>query len=830
MNILNKLAITNLKLNKKRTAVTIIGIMLAVALICAASNMFTSVQKTLVEATIQDGGYYHLKLMNLVSGDIQKLENNRDIKDMNVIYDVGFSILENSKNPKKPYIHLSSMYDKNTFSNMSYKLKSGRWPVNNGEVVINDQIIENAEVPYKIGDKITLNLGTRVDMSGDIINPRSSYKEGNEKLDYKYSKEVTVVGIIEKPGKDLEMTLEAGYTALTFGEKYEKTSAYISLNEPYKYKTTFEEILGKDYSSSHANYKYSTNRELLRWQVFSVNDEVLRMLLSLVIFGVLIICFTSIFCIRNSFAISTTEKIKMYGILASVGATKKQIKRSVLFEATILGLIGIPLGIILGIVADFILIKICNVLLLPGTIQSGKFFVEISWIAIVVSIIMGFITIYLSALSSAYKASKVNPIESIRGSNQIKLKSKKLKSPKFINRIFGIGGVIAYKNLKRSRSKYRTTVLSLISSIFIFITMSSFLKYGFDMTNQYYYNVDYNVLAAKRSFDNVELKDVLKLGNINDYTLVYQGSGEGKGSIHIMDESKVNNNALYEGNIISVVALDSHSFKRYCDKLGINYDKAKTNGVLCDDHGYTDVDKRKVLLRYYNYKDGDTIESLYEEKEFSVKIAKVTDIRAPGFENYYINGGFLFVDVENFEGIEFAESALYIDSSDPDKLEKDIQKEFKTLSITNYDQQARYQKEVNIVLAIFMYGFITVITLIGVTNIFNTITANMNLRQKEFATLKSIGMTEKEFNRMINLETIFYSTKSLVWGIILGTIGSYITYKMFSTGFDSGFYLPMKPIIISILLVFILIFSIMRYSIKNINKQNIIETIRNENV
>ena len=140
-------------------------------------------------------------------------------------------------------------------------------------------------------------------MSGDIINPRSSYKEGNEKLDYKYSKEVTVVGIIEKPGKDLEMTLEAGYTALTFGEKYEKTSAYISLNKPYKYKTTFEEILGKDYSSSHANYKYSTNRELLRWQVFSVNDEVLRMLLSLVIFGVLIICFTSIFCIRNSFAI-----------------------------------------------------------------------------------------------------------------------------------------------------------------------------------------------------------------------------------------------------------------------------------------------------------------------------------------------------------------------------------------------------------------------------------------------------------------------------------------------------------------------------------------------
>ena len=134
------------------------------------------------------------------------------------------------------------------------------------------------------------------------------------------------------------------------------------------------------------------------------------------------------------------------------------------------------------------------------------------------------------------------------------------------------------------------------------------------------------------------------------------------------------------------------------------------------------------------------------------------------------------------------------------------------------------------IIKIFLYGFITVITLIGVTNIFNTITSNMELRQKEFAMLKSIGMTKKEFDRMINLETIFYSTKSLIYGIALGLIGTFVLYKAFSIKIEKGIYIPINPIIISIIAVFILVFAIMRYSMSKINKQNIIETIRNENI
>ena len=831
MNILNKLGVKNLKLNKKRSVVTTIGIILAVALICAASNMFTSVQKTLVSATVNHGGYYHLKLIDIDSGDVRKISNNRDIKDLNLIYDVGFSDLKESKNYKKPYLHLYSMYDKDTFSNMSYKLKEGKFPENNDEVVISEWIIENAEVPYKVGDTLFLEIGDRVYNTGEKVLSKNAYQSGEEKLEKKFSKKVTVVGILEKPGKDLERTNEAGYTIITMNENYDKLDAYVSLKNPYEYKKTFKELLGEEYkNSSLANYKYQKNSELLRWEVFSVNDTVYRMLISIVIFGVSIICFTSVFCIRNSFAISMTEKIKMYGVLASVGATKKQIKKSVLFEAFLLGFIGIPIGILIGIVVDYFLIKICNTLLLPGTIQSGSFVLHISWIPVVISIVLGFITIYFSAISSARKASKINPIESIRGNNEVKIKAKKLKAPKIINKLFGIGGVIAYKNLKRSKRKYRTTVLSLISSIFIFITMSAFLDYGFDISDEYYIKADYNFIVQKQRGDKESLEKVLKCDDISNYTMLYECVDDGSGQLYILDKSKLNETFLDKDAIITIVATDSKSFERYVKKLGLNYEKVKDEGVLCDDYGYSKKDGTKVLTRYYKYKNGDTINAKYAENDISIKISKVTDIRLSGYENVYTTGGYLFVDVDNFKDIKFGEDRLLIDSSNPDKLEKEILKEFKTFTVSNLDQMAKYQKGVSLVLAIFMYGFIGVITLIGITNIFNTITANMKLRQKEFATLKSIGMTEKEFNKMINLETIFYSTKSLIWGIILGILGSIRVYEMFSTGFDSGYHFPLKAICLSIVFVFVIIFSIMKYSIKNISKQNIIETIRNENI
>ena len=203
-----------------------------------------------------------------------------------------------------------------------------------------------------------------------------------------------------------------------------------------------------------------------------------------------------------------------------------------------------------------------------------------------------------------------------------------------------------------------------------------------------------------------------------------------------------------------------------------------------------------------------------------------------GFEGRTSNG-YLIVSNEWIEqnsnyllnGIE-----LYINCNNSDVLEENIRKIDKNLNITNIDSYIREQKAMWIVIAIFLYGFITVISLIGVTNIFNTITTNMNLRSKEFANLKSIGMTTKEFNRMIRLESIFYGTKSLLIGIPIGTLLSYLMFKAFGESVDFGFIFPVSGVSISVIAVFVLIISIMKYSLNKINKQNIIETIRKDNI
>ena len=134
------------------------------------------------------------------------------------------------------------------------------------------------------------------------------------------------------------------------------------------------------------------------------------------------------------------------------------------------------------------------------------------------------------------------------------------------------------------------------------------------------------------------------------------------------------------------------------------------------------------------------------------------------------------------------------------------------------------------IIAIFAYGFIIAISLIGITNVFNTINTSMRLRSKEFAMLKSIGMTKKEFNRMIRLESLLYGVKSLLFGIPLGLLGGYAIFRATGNAIMLNYSFPTMAVLISIVFVFCVVWIIMRASISKVNKQNIIETIRNDNI
>ena len=848
MNILNKLTIKNLKLNKKRSLGTIIGIILSVALICAVSNMVSSFRETLIQNAINESGYWHIRLYNVSNDKLKSLKLNKDIDNIYTISEDGYAKLDTIKNEYKPYLKFYGM-NKETFNNFEFKLIKGRFPKNDNEIIISEHLNKNGKANLKIDDEITVNVGDRVTFEDDyVLNDSNPFDKGNEIIKNPNTKKYRVVGIIKRPDVSFEPTSAPAYTTITTSTNEDNFSAFISLKNP-RDKNSFVELLGaRNYDEvvnmgiNNPRYDYTLNNELLRWEALKFSDSTFSMLLSIAEVVIFIIIFTSVFCIRNSFAISTTEKMRMYGMLSSVGATKKQIKKSVLTEGFILGLIAIPIGIICGIIAVFVLLKIVNLLLgeyLFNNIDGMVF--KVSFIAIIISIILGFVTIYFSAISSAKKASKVSPIDNLRNTNDIKISSKKLKTPKLIKNVFKTGGVLAYKNLKRSKKKYRTTVVSLTVSIFVFISMFTFINEGFKQSGNYYQNYDYNYRITFNNNSSMdEINEIRNLDSVNASYLVYYA----KSSILIDDISKINPEepleCEYDKNDkcikkyarLNIILLDDSTFRSYVKKVKGNYDYLKDKGILTDMYRFYDnKNKREYEDRIYTYKSGDIIDSkLLNGDNISINVGMVSNIMPYGFENVYSNGGYIVLNNKYFNNIDYYGCDLMIDSLNTEQLTNDILDIDSELNYYDMDEEAKAEKSIVIVISIFLYGFIGVITLIGVTNIFNTITSNMELRQKEFAMLKSVGMTKKEFNHMINLETLFYSSKSLIYGSILGIIGSYFVHRAFAGKIDTQFVLPYKAILICILFVFIVVYMIMKYSINKINRQNMIETIRKENI
>ena len=858
MNILNKLTIRNLKLNKKRTIVTIIGIILATALICAVAGMFSSLQATLIASAKENNGNQHITVEGIKSDDLKYFENNRHVESMYIIENLGYAPLTGSKNPYKPYMYVIA-YTEEAFDNTKITLVDGRLPQNASEIIISKSIIDNAEVNIDIGDRISLDIGSRICSDGSIMtqnNPYFVYEEGyneidecNETLNYEYTKEYTVVGIMERFDYNIESYNAPGYTVITYTDNLSSNSYNVSLlfKDPGYYKDFINTLANSD---DLKDYNYTLNADLLRWEGVGLSGSNQTMLYTVAGVVIAIIIITSVFVIRNSFNISITEKTKQYGMLASIGATSKQIKKNVLYEGFILGLIGIPIGILCGILAVFILCNVVN-FLMPEFIRDTTFVFSVPILPILLSVALAVITIYLSVISAARKSSKISPIEAIRNNNEIKINPKKLKTPKVIGKIFGIGGEIAYKNLKRSRKKYRTTVISLVVSVAVFISLSSLLNYGFNLTGMYYKDLGFNMevsiypKATDTETTNDDIlsayNDILSLNNIDKYSLERRTLLEVDGKKYLSDDGFFNyygdpKDEFNEESLVNIelVSLGDAEYERFIERIGGNKEDYQNGGILIDD-GSMYIDEHYEHFNIYNVDVGDIITGKLENgTEYSLNIVARADERPMGLENLYSSSGYIIVSDSMMDSLDYSYNSLFINSSDTTELESDINDYLENTDyeyyLYNVEEEVNAQKSMILLISIFLYGFIIVISLIGITNIFNTITTNMNLRSREFAMLKSIGMTKREFNRMVHLESIFYGTKSLLIGIPLGLLGSFGIYKAFAVGNDFGFIVPYLAILIAVVIVFLLIGLIMHVSVKKINKQNIIETIRNENI
>ena len=895
MKILNKLTVKNLKLNKSRTIVTIIGIMLSCALIMVVAGMAASAQQTMVNLQINVTGNYDLFVKGANKKIIDNAQANRNVKDIYIKQNLGCAYLPQAKFDTKPYINVVAFNEKSFTDCFNVTLKEGRLPQNGNELVLSQSVIENSKADYKIGDTVALDLGKRVYASGDEIplddTDYFNDTNGTEKLVDTHKKTYTVVGVFNKVSSSYFAadSISASSSAFTLAEENaDINDLFISFTSDGEkdYITTSGEILnltGDDFESLKNDFEVylengdfdeaSINKDLLRYKGFALSDEYMRMLLSLAVIIIVIIAISSIFVIRNSFAISITEKTKLYGMLASIGATSKQIRHNVLFEGFVLGIIGIPAGILLGVGVIALLVVILNALL-ENMLNGISFVYAVPWWVAVISAVMSAVIILFSTLSSAFRASRIAPITAIRGNNDIKInknKRKSYKAPKFIKKLFGVGGEIAYKNLKRSKKKYRTTVISIIVTVAMFISISTFIEYGMKITGDHFKDIPYNITVHandKLSYDEYEniYKRIIADSDINSSIKAcenYYGNIVGL-TDYYTEEAKAAE--LQGGDLAYVFGVDNKSFKEYVTALGYNYDDVKDKALITNDFKYYNSDNilikgkefdlpmNTVVKLYPNgtpsYTEDDIKEIQKTDPDFvynpddyksvDLVIYDTINKEVPGSIVSSImstlNEGSVLVSEDYFKKL-FAEDNDYttrvvvIDSADPVNTVEYINNlDIENLDVFNINEQKEQMNAIVLIIAIFAYGFIIVISLIGITNVFNTINTNMRLRSKEFAMLKSIGMTKKEFNRMIRLESLFYGLKSLLIGVPLGLLGGYAIFKATGNTIMLDYSFPTMAVLISIVFVFFVVWLIMKISISKVNKQNIIETIRNDNI
>ena len=929
MNLMKTLTLKNLKLNRKRTIVTIVGIILATALLSALVTLVSSFQYSVIEYQKQKGGDFHVKFSNVKMSELSEFKNNRNIESTFETMGMGFAKLDGCKNEDKPYAYVMAT-DEAGFERGCFKLIEGRMAKNEDEIVIPRHLKTNGRIDIKVGDEITLDIGKRYDSNTEsVISENSAYENEAETLTDTVTKHYKVVGIMERPGYGMEDYSAAGYTFVTYsdelaaidnGTKSEASEADTTLTVYSRYTQKAlrnkdavtadiigvdEKLFAKANNSSvemsaeesdrflkemeNAKYDIYINGFLISYECVFPIDGTFKALFTVATVVALIIILTSVYCIKNSFNISITEKIRQYGMLASVGATRRQIKSSVKTEAAMLGVVGIPVGTMSGILASLVLVKVVNALSASWLNFALSFHTSLP--ALILAVILSIATIYFSATGSARRAAKVTPLEAIRNTKEIKIKSAKLKTPAIIGRIWGIGGVISYKNIKRNNKKYRTTVTSIVICSVTFIVISYFMSMAFSRVGMSYASTDYNIginMSCKKDLDIEKLSKLLSgIEGAEDYLVGAGYDFDVDNPEYTKEYGEYCRKLIDESEDVSqmflITVLDDKSYDKYASDAGI---KNAAEGAILVNKGtfavYNENSSKYVKkeMELYKYKAGDTIRcgyNVYDDapsddnavegdtesstednnngirKTVDVTIAGVTDKVPIGYEGYSNNTLYtlLFMNQKGFESLwadgksgnelkpGYATYSAYVVAENADDYQDTFEKETEenpeysqiSFYVSNLDKQMRDEKSLFTLLGVFAYGLIVVIALIGITNIINTLSTGMELRSREFATLRSIGMTDKQFAGMVRLESVFISVKALVIGVPLGILISYLLCVMMNRMDDAIIYEPpYKAIILCIVVVIMLIYAIMKLSMTKLRHNNIIETIKNENL
>lgn len=885
MNIIRKLTLKQLKLNKKRTLVTILGVIIATSMFTAVSTAVASFQDMNIRNAIRQNGNWRMELMHVTPEKSADIMADPLVRDGYFGTEAGYAILEDGKNPDKPYLFIEA-YEEKGLRQQPIRLIEGRLPESESELVLPEHVSKNALVDWKIGDEISLSLGER-QFDGTVLGqgyPFVTSPQGEIFHPYQLGKErtYTIVGIMERPDYLWEYHSAPGYTAVTWMapdslSDHKLVNTFVTLNELNN--RTLENMsvkwTGMDIQSAQDSDLIKINWKLVNSYGISGNRNMDKVIRFMTVILVAIIMTGGISLIHNAFVISLSERGRYLGMLASVGATRKQKRSSVFFEGLVIGGIGIPLGIAAGNLGMAVTFRLLDPMIRNVTGMDIGIRVIISWQVIAATTLMAGVTILISAWIPAFRASRITPLDAIRQNRDIKLTHKMVKTSRLTKKLFGFEGEIALKNIKRNKKRYRAVLFSLLISFILFLSVSAYsfyIRQGFAMSDNST-NYDAMIRGVREDMEEAallpEVSERVYLRKLNEnlylnpedadrfYTPLYRELQPKSIEAASIDQASylfINVSAMDEKSLGEYAKALKLDMRRLSDTenpgmIVINKTRSWSENKLIEAGIFTEGALGIKLTAFY---DAAADERTVFEPLEDLEVLALTDRPPMGL---HFSQGFNSIEVivseqvfeklrvlyfkpaEGTSEIPEADVRLFLKSDKPKQLSESLErirrersKSDQYVNIIDSYQNNLLEKQLYTMISVFAYGFISLMTIVCSANIFNGISTGMALRKREFAMLKSVGMTPEAFRKMLAYESLLYGLKALLYGLPISFCIMYFIYRTFGVGIVFQFTVPWGSVLFGIGIIFVVVGLSTWYSFSKLKAENVIDTLKEENI
>ncbi len=877
MNIFTRVTLKTLRKNRTRTAVTIVGIILATAMLTAVTAFVSSLQHFMIAQVEQSSGKWHGAMYEVSRETLDMIASDPEVSASGAYQEIGYARLEKAEQPRCPYLFVAGVQEE-LYDLLPVKLEAGRLPQNGSEIVIPRTLKTLGRIDTGIGDTLTLALGRRYyDGSRRSVAEPAVFMEDRETLAEELitdeTRTYTVVGISRQFYFDSYRG--AAYCALTVMDDEPAAdssfSCYYTLKKPKNIYAFQNRMDGYAVAETHS--------ELLRYKGISGNSAFIQMLYGLSVILILLIMTGGVSLVYNSFAISVSDRTRQFGLLASVGATPAQMRRMVWKEACILSGVGIPLGILSGLLGIGITLQATGGIFSYYAEGGGKLSLHPSIPAVLTAALTALLTVLVSAWIPAGRAAKKTPMDAIRQTSDIRLSKRVRRSGRWSFRMFGLPGMIAGKHFSRSRGQYRTTIFSLFISVVLFISASSFSAYikgsVTQVNGQPSYDVAVYMDGDSEDIDHViraveETEGISRVMKTREIYLPVTVDIEDvqPDSLKILggtEEAKEQERVQFSGLLL---VFEDDAYTRYLEEQGLlgkidpdQMEVAATNragGYIPEEKRYrvyevlksADVTAELTFTDYAAWEEAakgmeeEEKEAMREAYETSADLSVKALITELPMNLYADSGGVFCIPVsesmlKNMLGlpeIHMGGYRIYLNAEDhrgvTEKLEnRAVEENWDSgIFVLDMTESVQTQKSLLFTVDVFAYGFIILISLIAAANVFNTISTGFLLRRREFAVLSSVGMSPKDLDRMLRLECLMYGVKALLYGIPVSILITYCIYRIVLNSMDTGFYVPAASILIAVGSVFAVVFATMAYARVKLGGENLMDSIRRESI